>query len=319
MATLAEVEAPCKVNLFLGVGRKRADGFHDIESIFAAFSLCDTLKFEASYGGGRSDDEIVMDTAELPPVLSGAFGIIRLPPEKNLVCRAIKLFKRKTGFDRFVRASVRKRIPPGGGLGGGSSDAAAALVAMNALGGGGLSVAALADWGAAIGGDVPFFVRVIAGASSLNSGEPSCSAAFVSGKGECVEPVVCPPLDAVIVNPGFESGTAEAFTLFDTAATGSDGGRRKPTKQDLLAALTKNPAEWPFYNDFLPVFLKTMPYSECYAAILRDLAQSGAVFSGLSGSGASCFGIFTGPDRAQAAAARLAERWPFVRYAHCGK
>jgi 4-diphosphocytidyl-2-C-methyl-D-erythritol kinase len=130
-----------------------------------------------------------------------------------------------------------------------------------------------------------------------------------------VETVGCPPLDAVIVNPGFESNTAKAFALLDAdrAAVPAGGGRRL-SKQDLLAALTKNPAEWPFYNDFLPVFLKTPPLNGYYADILRDLAGTGAVFSGLSGSGASCFGIFPGPDLAQAAAARLSERWPFVRY-----
>jgi 4-diphosphocytidyl-2-C-methyl-D-erythritol kinase len=315
MAETVALEAPCKVNLFLAVGGKRADGFHDIESIFAAFSLRDTLEFEA---GGRYD-EVVIDTAELPPAFNGAFGHLRRSPEKNLVCRAIKLFKRETGFGRAVKASVQKRIPPGGGLGGGSSDAAAALVAMNALGGGRLSVPALAALGDAIGSDVPFFVRVIAGSYGANGGEDPCSAAFVSGRGERVEAAGCPPLDAVIVNPGFESNTAKAFAMLDAArAAAPAGGEKRLSKQYLLDALTKNPAEWPFYNDFLPVFLKTPPFSGHYAAILRELARNGAVFSGLSGSGASCFGIFDCPDTAKAAAARLSQRWPFVRYAHCG-
>jgi 4-diphosphocytidyl-2-C-methyl-D-erythritol kinase len=314
-----EIDAPCKLNLCLAVGGRRTDGFHDIESIFAAFSLCDTLKFEAARGdeSGLADDEVRMEAEELPPVFSGAFSLRKLPPEKNLVWRAIKLFKHETGFNSAVKAKVRKRIPPGGGLGGGSSDAAAALAAMNALSGAGLSVRALEGLGAALGGDVPFFVRVVSAFSAGKSGEPLQAAAFVSGKGERVEPAVCPPLDAVIVNPGFESGTAEAFALLDAerAAVSAETAAPRLSKMDLFAALPKNPAEWPFYNDFLPVFLKVPPYNKCYSAILRELADSGAVFSGLSGSGASCFGIFADSGRAQTAASRLSERWTFARTA----
>jgi 4-diphosphocytidyl-2-C-methyl-D-erythritol kinase len=297
----------------------RADGFHDIESIFAAFSLCDTLKFEVccDCGNGEQDDEAVIDTAELPSVFRSTLGLIRLPPEKNLVYRAIKLFKQKTGFDRIIKASVRKRIPPGGGLGGGSSDAAAALVAMNVLGGNGLSVRELTALGATLGGDIPFFVRLIADSLVQGGGGASCSAAFVSGKGDRVESVVCPSLDAVIVNPGLESDTATAFALLDADRTVEPTEKRRLLKQDLLGSLTKNPAEWPFYNDFLPVFLKKPPFGEYYTAILCELACNGAVFSGLSGSGASCFGIFEDDDHAKAAVASLAMRWPFVRYARC--
>jgi 4-diphosphocytidyl-2-C-methyl-D-erythritol kinase len=171
--------------------------------------------------------------------------------------------------------------------------------------------------GATLGGDIPFFVRLIAGSLGMNGEAPSYSAAFVSGTGDCVESVVCPTLDAVIVNPGLESNTAKAYALLDRAPA-AGAVRRRLSKQDLLDALTKNPAEWPFYNDFLPVFLKKPPFNGYYTAILRDLARYGAVFSGLSGSGASCFGIFANADSAQAAAALLANKWPFVRYAHCG-
>jgi 4-diphosphocytidyl-2-C-methyl-D-erythritol kinase len=313
------INAPCKLNLSLSVGERRADAFHSVESIFAAFTLCDTLKFEVHGKDSACDDKIRISTEELPPVFRETFSPSSLPPEKNLVYRAIKLFKRESGFDRVVNVRINKRIPPAAGLGGGSSDAAAALLAMNKVSGATLEHQKLMRMAAELGSDVPFFVEI---ASRQSLKERFCSAAFVSGRGERIELAAAPPLDIVIVNPGIESGTKDAFALLDEFRAyekdtpSKDMPSKSYSKTDLLAALEKNPAEWPFTNDFLTVFLEASPQKNIYQAILRDLARHKALFSGLSGSGSSCFGIFSCSAAAKNAAAQLSAVWPFAKAAY---
>jgi 4-diphosphocytidyl-2-C-methyl-D-erythritol kinase len=306
------LEAPCKVNLNLSIGARRADGFHDIESIFAAFSLSDTLRFEVldEAEARLSSGEACMDTSELPPGHGKMLESSALPPEKNLVSQAIRLFKQATGFDRAIKTSVYKRIPPAAGLGGGSSDAAAALWAMYRLSNSDISMQKLLDLAALLGSDVPFFVRFAAG---------DCSAAFVEGRGERIEPVNPPLLNIVIVNPGMKSGTAEAFAMLDAARLRETSDKTPPkrlSRTDMLEFLQRNPADWPFVNDFLQVFLEMPPKNNVYRAILHDLDANGAIFSGLSGSGSSCFGVFPDSQSAKTAASILAKDWIFVRQAH---
>jgi 4-diphosphocytidyl-2-C-methyl-D-erythritol kinase len=319
MANALTIYAPCKINLYLRVGERRADGFHDIESLFAALDLCDTLDFELDSGAGKAGDEVCVETRGLPQPFRKTLEASRLPPEKNLVYRAIKLFKRETGFDRAVRVRVYKRIPPAAGLGGGSSDAAAALFAMKALSGYDVSEQRIMDIAAGLGSDVPFFAA-LAGEAPAGGDAPPRNAAFVRGRGELVEPAASPPLNIVVVNPGIESGTKEAFALLDsrrlrarTAVSRALAKQRPPSKKGLLDELKKNPGEWRFTNDFLPVFLETEPLSDVYRSVFRDIEGTGALFCGLSGSGASCFGVFPDSDSALTAAAGLAGRWPFAR------
>jgi 4-diphosphocytidyl-2-C-methyl-D-erythritol kinase len=314
MLTAVTIEAPCKINLYLWVGERRSDGFHSIESLFVALNLCDTLDFEFS-GSTKAGEEVYVEARELPPHFRGVFDGSRLPPEENLVYRAIKLFKRETGFDRAVRARVYKRIPPAAGLGGASSDAAATLLALRTLSDADLSGERLLEIAAELGSDVPFFASLSRDGSGAAHG-----AAFVRGRGELIEPIAVPPLDLVIVNPGIASGTREAFSLLDSyrLRVKADVRQALPpqktySKNELLTELTKNPAEWRFTNDFLPVFLETAPVKHVYSSVLRDLKRCGALFSGLSGSGSSCFGIFPGSADAANAADSLAAHWPFVR------
>lgn len=321
MITSVTIDAPCKINLYLRVGERRADGLHSIESLFAALSIYDTLDFELVNGAGKADDEVYVETGDLPPSLRRTLEGDCLPPEKNLVYRAIKLFKHETGFDRAVQARIYKRIPPAAGLGGGSSDAAAALLAMTILSGAELSTERLRHIAAKLGSDVPFFAGLAGGAFGRESGGTH-SAAFVGGCGELTEYMDAPPLNIVVVNPGIESGTKEAFALLDayrarleSSAPGKIPPQKLFSKRDLLDELAKNPEEWSFTNDFLPVFLETAPVSRVYRSVLRDLKRHGALFSGLSGSGASCFGVFGSPHDTGCAADRLAALYPFSRTA----
>lgn len=181
------VNAPAKVNLVLRVHGKRADGFHEIETLMAEVSLWDTLIIELSSGEGVT---FTCSDAALP--VDGT----------NLVCRAVAAFQRRSGFSGGVRVHLEKRIPHGAGLGGGSSDAAAVLRELNRLVGAGLTTRDLEELGAEIGSDVPFFIR----------GNP----AWCRGRGEIVEPLKERLADGevIVVKPPFPVPTAWAYGMW---------------------------------------------------------------------------------------------------------
>jgi 4-diphosphocytidyl-2-C-methyl-D-erythritol kinase len=286
------------------VGGRRPDGFHDLAGIFAALDFGDSLLFE-----------VVADTSDTSADVSGgepgcairidwkAGGTVRpaaLPHEKNSVYRAVSLFRAWTGYRASLRISVEKRIPLGAGLGGGSSDAASALMALDALAGTGLSRAALLEMAAELGSDVPFF---------LTGGT-----ALVSGRGERIRPIAAPRnIWVALVNPGFHSGTAEAFALLDAVrAQGTEeySGEVGGSLEDMGAFLAGQPETWPFVNDFLPVLLaRGGEAAAVYRDILGALQTLGAEFSGLTGTGSTCFGIFRSKGAAQQAVQTLLRRW----------
>jgi 4-diphosphocytidyl-2-C-methyl-D-erythritol kinase len=306
------IDAPAKLNLHLNIGERRPDGFHDIESLFLALAYGDTLSFEmfpSKPAFPSEDTEIILDW-QLP------WGSAKdLSPEKNIINRAVSLFRERTGFDKKLKIVVEKRIPLGGGLGGGSSDAAATLLALNRLASPKelVSDADLVEMGASLGSDVPFFLQI-----ALNE----APIAWVSGRGERVQPVVSPPqvqnFSFVLVNPGFPSDTAAAFRLLDEMR---DSGPQPPAfiPHSLVRVLSGSPRDWPFTNDFLPVFeagfKQAKPdigfYSECLD-IISILKKLGADFSGLSGSGSTCFGVFSSQSKARTAKELLLKRWNYI-------
>ncbi len=225
-----------------------------------------------------------------------------VPPEQNIVSKAVLAFRRASGFDGGVRIRVEKRVPLGAGLGGGSSDAAAALMALNRMSGEALSLAELEEVAQSLGSDVPFF---------LFGGT-----AIVEGRGERVRNVPA-YLDygVVLIHPGFPSDTGRAYSLLDHARL--EGGKSVETgactadteHTGLEKAVLSNPSTWPFRNDFYPVLRKQ---SFGYDRMLTALRSEGAVFASLSGSGSACFGIFPDHEASEAAASHLKGRWPFV-------
>jgi len=281
---ICTIEAPCKINLHLGIGKKRDDGFHSIESIFAALAFSDTLRLEFS----GVDGEIHLFTNWETPAE-------KIPDEKNLILRAISLFREQTGIKKGLIARLDKRIPLGSGLGGGSSDAAATLLALNLLYGTALPMQNLKEMAAVLGSDVPFF---------LTGGT-----AFVSGRGETVEPIKSPDrLCVVLIKPPFKSDTAMAYKLLDRLREQGDIEEKKAIpEEDLLCALEGDSKKWPFFNDFLPVFLckEHSEFADNYMGIFESLRGLGASFVGISGSGSCCFGIFCTKIKAEKAAERL--------------
>jgi 4-diphosphocytidyl-2-C-methyl-D-erythritol kinase len=301
-----QIKAPAKINLHLNIGDRRPDGFHGIGSLFLALVFGDTVHFRTLRG--ESAQEICMDwqLSKVPDI----------PFESNTVFRAISLFKSRTGYDEGLKVSITKRVPPGSGLGGGSSDAASALLALNRLAGfasGGknpLSGADLVKMGSELGSDVPFFL------------DSALSAAWVSGRGEHVRSFEIPEavrsLSFVLVYPGFPSDTAGAYRLFDCMRGRAAFSPRLPQEAALLS-LNSPPHDWPFSNDFLTVFKEAAgeypAYGEkfdSYQRIIISLRELGAEFSSLSGSGSTCFGVFSDRVKAEMAKTSLLKKWNLV-------
>ncbi|MDR2631445.1 MAG: 4-(cytidine 5'-diphospho)-2-C-methyl-D-erythritol kinase [Spirochaetaceae bacterium] len=286
-------EAPAKINLHLRVKGLRADGYHALESVFLALDWGDTLRVDASWGKGTCE---LVRNCLLPQ------EALPFSPEEDLAYRAALLFRQKTGYDRALRIELDKRIPLGAGLGGGSSDAAAVLLALDRLARTGLSASALKVLAEALGSDVPFFL--------------SPGAALVCGRGEELT-LLDPPKDiwVVLVNPGFAQDTAGAFRLLD-----AERGRgwllpEELAPETLGKALSGPPGLWPYGNDFLSLFLERGPAgrARAYGAILESLKALDAEFTGLSGSGSTCFGVFIQGGAADRALQVLREEWSFVR------
>jgi len=277
-----EIQAPAKINLHLEVGALRNDGFHEITSLFQAVSLFDRLTFDLA----GKDGEIVIT------------GDFNCPPEKNLIYRAIQLFRENTGDRRGVRVSVEKKIPSEAGLGGGSSDAAATLKALVLLLDHDPGVEALMEMAESLGSDVPFFMKY--------------AAAAVSGRGEILEDIGTPPaLEGLIVRAGGEGiSTAAAYRAVDDAMAAGKLSQGLLTKEDMIRSYNSlDPGKWPYYNSFMETYRNHIKPLEFIYKLLYD---SGAVFSSLSGSGSALFGIFPEQGSLENAEAALKEQFPFV-------
>ena len=179
--TAAPWPAPAKLNLFLHVIGRRADGYHEIQTVFQLVDLGDQLHFEP-----RADGEIRR--------LGGPADV---PEDEDLCLRAARRLQAADGRPLGVGIRLEKRIPVQGGLGGGSSDAATTLVALNEIWGLRLPVDALAEIGLGLGADVPLFVH---GRS-----------AWGEGVGERLTPLELPARHFAIVFPGIGISTAEVF------------------------------------------------------------------------------------------------------------
>jgi len=273
----ARVLAPAKVTLALRLLRKRADGYHDIDTLFQAIDLCDEVEVELL---GDAVSLEVEGRSDLGPV------------EQNLAYRAAKAFLGAAGAHAGVRVRLTKRIPVGAGLGGGSSDAAAVLRCLAALVGG-VGADEVRRIGAGLGSDVPFFL----GVSPMARGR---------GRGEllqALEPL--PAADLVIVSPPVHVSTADAYLALKL---GPDvrglPGLEPPTPAWTDAAEVA-------VNDFQAVVAQAHPEVDRALGALRT---AGARLTLMTGSGSSCFGLFEDRAGAEAAAARLAGEtgWPCV-------
>jgi 4-diphosphocytidyl-2-C-methyl-D-erythritol kinase len=239
-----QIVAPAKINLSLRVLGKRADGFHEIETLIAPISLYDKIDIEKQ---NRSIDFSCDD-----PTLSTG--------DDNLVVRAAKLFLEKTKIKSGVSIKLEKKIPHGAGLGGGSSDAAATFRALNQLFETKLSRDALTKLGSEIGSDVPFFLFE--------------SPAICKGRGEIVVPTkLDEKLSILLLKPEFGVSSAWAYTRWKESKE-ITGVSYEPQKLD--GQILVNDLERPVFEKF--VFL-----AQLKTWLLKQKEVDAAMMSG-SGS-----------------------------------
>jgi 4-diphosphocytidyl-2-C-methyl-D-erythritol kinase len=245
--------APAKVNLLLHVGPRRADGLHELCSLFASIDLA---------------DEVTVEDAEADDVrCTGVEG-------PNLALAALERFRAEAAPElRPLRVTIEKRIPVAAGLGGGSADAAAVLRAANALAGGPLDADALRALGAHVGADVPSQI------------EPRH--ALVTGAGEVVEPVALPPMTLLLVPDPVGLSTAEVYAQADTLGTIRDGLYPDDVRELAGSPLDELAAE--LENDLEPAAVSLRPE---LSGRMDALRQAGALSVRVTGSGPTVFGVF---------------------------
>jgi 4-diphosphocytidyl-2-C-methyl-D-erythritol kinase len=185
MRSIHDVAAPAKLNLFLHVNGRRADGYHLLQSAFALIDWCDTLHFERRVDGALTREDLGST----------------LPPD-DLILRAARALQQASGCRHGAHIGVTKRIPAQAGLGGGSSDAASTLLALNRLWNLGCSRSELARIGLALGADVPFF---------LHGGGHG----WVEGIGEQVRALALPAARFVVLKPPRGLSTTAIFSAPD--------------------------------------------------------------------------------------------------------
>jgi len=257
--SLVEILCPAKLNLFLEVKGKRADGYHEIESVMQTVSVYDTLSIEPAACGVQ----IACSDASVPC------------DERNTVHRAVREVRSASGIDRGVSIRIEKRIPAGAGMAGGSSDAAGAIAGLNELWQLNLPKQKLEEIGAAVGSDVPFF---------FTAGTAVCR-----GRGELVMPIeaVC-PLTFVVAWPGFGISTKEVYQRLEFDLTVREGSVSIST---LVEALVRNDVQsvsLAFYNRLEHVALAMRPELE---NLRRIMAESGLLGTTMTGSGSAYFGL----------------------------
>jgi 4-diphosphocytidyl-2-C-methyl-D-erythritol kinase len=247
-----------KINIGLDIVNRRADGYHDIVTVFVPVPWCDILEVDAA--DGASDELVVLGRG------------VDCPPEKNLVMKACRALRNSIDFPP-VKIQLTKIVPDGAGLGGGSSDAAFTVMAINELYNLNLSAEEMAQVLSGVGSDCPFFVY----------NRPM----LATGTGTTMTQI---DLDLhgkyiVLVKPANSAvSTAQAYA-----------GVTPKEPQQQLEELIKLPiAQWQgqVKNDFEPsVFAKAPAIAEAKAKMM----QLGAIYAAMSGSGASVFGIFDEP------------------------
>jgi 4-diphosphocytidyl-2-C-methyl-D-erythritol kinase len=256
--------APAKINLSFRIKRRRADGFHEIETLMAPISLADEITIE------RTEAEGELRFSCDDPSLPGG--------DDNLVVRAAKLFRDRTGVRKGIAIGLQKKIPHGAGLGGGSSDGASTLLGLNEIFETGLTKNALLNLAAQLGSDVPFFIVQ--------------SAATCAGRGELVTPVSLEStFNALLLKPSFGVPTPWAY--------------RRWSESRELSGVDYSPQEFGGFrygNDLeRPVFEKFVVLAKL-KTWLREQSEVAAAL--MSGSGSTMFALLDSRADAEGLAAR---------------
>lgn len=273
MSVLNNCPAPAKLNLFLHITGRRADGYHLLQTVFQLIDRGDTLHF------ATRDEGDIRRTSDLPGV----------PAESDLVVRAARLLQQAVQQrhpDRDIDGrlgadiAVEKRLPMGGGVGGGSSDAATTLLALNHLWQAGLSRRELMTLGLQLGADVPFFLF------GRN--------AFAEGVGEELIEVTTPDCWYVVIEPGIGVPTQQIFSATDLT---------RDTKPVTISDFSETPFGFG-KNDLQVVAAKLFPPVADAITWLRQFGEAR-----MTGSGACVFCPFMEEQQADAVLKQVPPRW----------
>jgi 4-diphosphocytidyl-2-C-methyl-D-erythritol kinase len=258
-----EKKSPCKVNLILNILGKRADGFHELETVMQPVNICDEMTFERA----GSSLQLTCSNPELPC------------DSKNLVHRAATAFLAAAKISDGVKIHLQKNLPLAGGIGGGSANAAVTFTALNELFGSPLILEGLHKLAAALGSDVPFFLY----------DQP----ALATGRGEQVRTLEnFPALKGkafFLVHPGF--GISTPWSYQNLARFPKDQNGTAGRAAELVAKLQAGDlpaAAGDFYNSLEAPAFDKFPVLQFYKDFLRE---HGALVSLMSGSGSTTFAI----------------------------
>jgi 4-diphosphocytidyl-2-C-methyl-D-erythritol kinase len=261
--------APAKINLTLRVVGRRADGYHELESLVAFADLADTLTLEPG------------DTSTLD--VSGRFACNSGDVADNLVMKATAALRQRVEGMTAGRFHLEKNIPVAAGLGGGSADAAAALRLLARANGIALDDARLLDAARATGADVPVCF--------------ASKPCVMRGIGERLTFVGLPKVPAVLANPGVALGTGDVFSRLTLSQDGRSIGDVPQAPDALIAFLAEHA------NDLTEAAIGCAPVIDEVLTALDGLP--GSQLARMSGSGATCFALFASPEEAAAAALKL--------------
>ncbi len=298
------LQAPAKINLGLKILGRRADGYHEIESVFLPLSLADEIELTV----GDSTQYCV--DLEVVHVQSTQFGVDEAVPSdaRNLAFRAAQAFLEAADVSARVGLRLTKKIPAAAGLGGGSSDAAAVLRGLARIFPQAVSREKLTEIALTLGADLPFFL------------DPR--PALVTGIGEKISPLdSIPEIALLLANPGLPLATADVYRAYDAnsltmseagstmralwglcesawfSASDTPQGQAQNSKAELLV-------ETLLRNDLEPVATALCP---AVSDLRKKIEAVGAKAVGLSGSGPTVYGIFEDVRAARIAQARLQE------------
>jgi 4-diphosphocytidyl-2-C-methyl-D-erythritol kinase len=248
MQALYDIAAPAKLNLFLHVTGRRADGYHLLQSVFILIDWCDQLHFEVRQDGALSREDLTWAL-----------------PADDLVLRAARALQQATGCSLGAHIGVAKSVPAQAGMGGGSSDAASTLLALNRLWNLRLPHAALARIGLTLGADVPFFL----------GGDN----AWIEGVGEKITPIAVAPTNFLVAKP--QAG-------LDTSLIFSDPGLKRDTDLAIISGFAADPYGFghndlqPVAQKLCPEIVHTIEWLASKGLKARMTGSGSAVFAQLA-------------------------------------
>jgi 4-diphosphocytidyl-2-C-methyl-D-erythritol kinase len=283
---MSEVRIPAygKINLRLDIVGKRADGFHELRTIFQTISLHDELRLRASRQPG------------IALTILGDESLSQEPSQKNLVYRAVDAMRRELKIRGGMEIELKKTIPAGRGLGGGSSDAAAALLGTLRLADRKMPAERLIEIAASLGADVPFFLL---GGRALGV-----------NKGDEIYPLQdSPKKHLLVVSPKeIHVPTPDAYHWLEAKPLRLTKSAANPKLFEFCALCWSGQGN-DLSNDFeRPVFRRHPRLGR----IKRELLQRGAAEASLAGSGSAVFGVFPSPAMARRAAVGFPHDQTFV-------